>query len=353
MNVVEEFDRYVGCDMCSMWIEFDLCGLSVACDFDDVSADDFGFVCEKCSRLKVVEARLEALEVRLAEMQMGLLSSCEAEVSGVEVQQTENSSVDFQSDRGECKVDDEWSLVESGKGAGKGGALRVNAQTGVESSNSFEVLHVEEVTEGEVMGCAVDRVGCDEGQGEGNGGSRGSGLKGGKWAKSKVKGSALLVGDSLVRYADREFCRGRKSKRIRVCFPGARIDDVSSRVNQVVGNEEVVVVQVGTNNLGKDSSRLMKSKYREMMCRLKASRARIVCCGLFPRFDGKSFDGKIADFNEWLALVCSREEVDFLDTSQFQNRRDLFGRDGLHLSNVGALEFGRAVSKVVDRICLN
>ena len=173
------------------------------------------------------------------------------------------------------------------------------------------------------------------------------------WEKEKVLDKVLLVGDSIVRYVDREFSKGKKDRRTRVCFPGARIEDVSSRVNVVVDNEEVVVVQIGTNNLGHDSSREMKSKYRELICRLKASRAKVVCCGLLPRFDKKGFVNKIGDFNEWLARVCSREGSVFLDTSQFRDRRDLFGRDGLHLSSAGANEFGKAINKVVENVCLN
>ena len=86
-----------------------------------------------------------------------------------------------------------------------------------------------------------------------------------------------------------------KSKRVRVCLPGAQIEDISARVNQIVGNEEVVTVQVGTNNLCKDSQFLLRSKFKELISKLKSTRSRGVICGILPRFDRKVSLGKIVD----------------------------------------------------------
>ena len=70
-----------------------------------------------------------------------------------------------------------------------------------------------------------------------------------RWSSGKTIGKALLCGDLLIRYVDREFCQVDKAKRIRICLPGAKIEDVSDRVNSIVSDEEVVVVEVDTNNL--------------------------------------------------------------------------------------------------------
>ena len=86
----------------------------------------------------------------------------------------------------------------------------------------------------------------------------------------KVKGKALLIGDSIVRYSDREFCKEAKGKRVRVCLPGALIEDISARVNQNVGNEDIAV-QVGTNILRSDSQDLLRSKFKELISKLRSS----------------------------------------------------------------------------------
>ena len=159
----------------------------------------------------------------------------------------------------------------------------------------------------------------------------------------------MLVGDSTTRYVDREFCRRDKRNRVRVCLPGARIEDVSGRVNKIVGDEEVVAVQVGTNNICRDNQGLMRSKFKELICKLKSTRTKGVVCGILPRFDGKVSWGKILSFNKWLRNECSLEGFLFVDSwATFQNRRDLFSKDGLHLSGIGANELGRLIARAVD-----
>ena len=101
------------------------------------------------------------------------------------------------------------------------------------------------------------------------------------WGRAKSSGKVLLVGDSIVRYVDREFCKGNKNKRTRICLSGAHIENVSRRVNSMIEDEEVVVVAVGTNNMGSgESSELIRAKYRELLMRLKSTRAKVVCCGV-------------------------------------------------------------------------
>ena len=336
--------RLCFCEECQMWIDFEISGLTVS--FKDVSKKDFVFVCERCSRLVVLEARLAEMQVRMLDAVKVHGDVVQAsEKCGVEVQEREDT---VQGGELEWQIVDEWRMVDP-RGAGTGEVSEF-FEAEVATSNSFELLQevdvgVEPTVDREDLDEVQAREGCryrDKGRGRRF-----------DWGKEKVKDSVLLVGDSIVRYVDREFSKGNKDKRTSVCFPGARIEDVSKRVNFVVDTEEVVVVQVGTNNLGHDSSGEMKSKYRELLCRLKASRAKVVCCGLLPRYDRKGFVTKIEDFNEWLARVCDGEEMVFLDSSQFQNRRDLFGRDGLHLSRTGAYEFGKAINKVVESFFLN
>ncbi|MEJ1857862.1 hypothetical protein, partial [Escherichia coli] len=43
--------------------------------------------------------------------------------------------------------------------------------------------------------------------------------------KTLPPGNIVIVGDSQVRYLDREFCDKDRKRRTRVCFPGAGIGD--------------------------------------------------------------------------------------------------------------------------------
>lgn len=50
-------------------------------------------------------------------------------------------------------------------------------------------------------------------------------VRDGLWSHETRKGRMWLVGDSIVRYVDGEFCKKDKRKRVRSsgCLPGARI----------------------------------------------------------------------------------------------------------------------------------
>ena len=203
----------------------------------------------------------------------------------------------------------------------------------VETSNSFSGLSVED---------SVEEVLVEESK-------EFCGISGGLWEGEKTKGKVLFVGDSITRFTDREFCKGDHRKRVRICLPGARIEDISARVSKIVGDEEVVAIQVGTNNLTRDNQNLIRSKYKELICRLKSTRTKGVVCGILPRFDRKVSWDKILGFNKWLKNECALEGVHFVDSwAGFVNRRELFAKDGLHLSGLGANELGRLVARAVD-----
>ena len=273
-----------------MWAEFASSGLN--CSFEEASRDTFVFVCRKCNRLKELE---------------GLLAV----------------AADTDSSKG-------WVSIKKGR---KSFVIAEEGGQTVETSNSFSELSVEDT---------VEEVSEESGE-------SGAVISGGPWEGEKAKGKVLFVGDSITRFTDREFCKRDRTKRVRVCLPGARIEDISARVNKIVGDEEVVAVQVGTNNLSRDNQFLLRSKYRELILRLKTTRTKGVVCGILPRFDRRVSWGKILGFNKWLKNECTLQGLHFVDTwASFVNRRDLFAKDGLHLSSIGANELGRMVCRAVD-----
>ena len=285
---VKAEDQLICCEECGMWAEFLNSGIK-GVTFDEASKETFVFICQKCNKIKELE---------------GLLAA------------SANSN--------------DWITVRSRGGKNSTGSV---GKPSIEVSNSFVGLPVSEAIEEperEIRGTE-------------------SGISEGLWEGEKAKGKVLFVGDSITRYTDREFCKGDKRNRVRVCLPGARIEDVSARVNSVVGDEEVVAVQVGTNNLSRDSQVLLRSKFKELLCKLKSTRTKGVICGILPRFDRKGYWGKIQSLNKWLRNECTLGGHLFVDTwATFVNRGDLFCKDGLHLSGAGANELGRMVRRAVD-----
>ena len=271
-----------------MWAEFGKLGLKFT--FEEASKESFIFVCEKCNKIKELEGLLAAWE----------------------------------DSKG-------WVTVKGGRNSVE--IANEPAVDSLEISNSFTGLPV-----GEVVEEVETEISAPD-----------SSISGGLWEGEKAKGKVLFVGDSITRYTDREFCKGDKRNRVRVCLPGARIEDVSARVSTIVSDEEVVAVQVGTNNLSRDSQGLLRSKFKELICKLKSTRTKGVICSILPRFDMKVSLGKIQSFNKWLRNECTLEGYQFVDTwATFVNRGDLFSKDGLHLSGRGANELGKLVSRAVD-----
>ena len=295
----KQMEEWVGCSHCGMWVDFKSSGI-VDRDFEGAGKQDYDYVCNKCNRLLELEARLEVCQ---------------------------------------CA----WTAVKGDSKSSKGPSVLV---TEVVTENSFSVLPVE-VLETEDKGREV--TGPKKGEGVGCTDSTSGNL----WDKEKTKGKCMLLGDSIVRYVDREFSRVDKAKRTRVCLPGARVEDVSDRVSRLVGDEEIVVVEIGTNNLRRDSQDMLRSRFKELMCRLKSTRSKVAFCGILPRFDGRVAGRKIASLNRWMEIECRDEGFYYVDVSCFWERRDLFARDGLHLNGVGASMLGKLVNSCVESLSLN
>ena len=80
------------------------------------------------------------------------------------------------------------------------------------------------------------------------------------------------MGDSIVRKTD-----SRLSNRedVVVCLPGARIEHVTERVEQIMGrgNGGFILVHVGTNNADEEGTIAIVEKYRNLL--KKTNQARV------------------------------------------------------------------------------
>ena len=83
-------------------------------------------------------------------------------------------------------------------------------------------------------------------------------------AKGKERKVRLVMGDSIVRKLDKIINRGDD---VTVCLPGAKIEDVTERVGQVMGNGYggSSLVHVGTNNAEKEGTTAIIEKYRKIV----------------------------------------------------------------------------------------
>ena len=117
------------------------------------------------------------------------------------------------------------------------------------------------------------------------------------------RNSTIYVGDSIVRKTDTRLSRGED---VVVCLPGARIEHVTERIEQIMGRGYggSILVHVGTNNTDKEGTTAIVEKYRNLLKKTKQARAgQIILSGILPVFgnriqkfeeDGSQRDGEAA-----------------------------------------------------------
>ena len=135
----------------------------------------------------------------------------------------------------------------------------------------------------------------------------------------------VFMGDSILRKTDRTLSKGED---VVVCLPGARIEHVTERVENVLGD--------GTTRIVK--------RYRELVETLKKTIVdQIILSGILPvmRGRGTTFRNcKRMAINGLLEQMCEEEGVGFVDLwGYFVRKENMFMRDELHLSGKGAAVF--------------
>ena len=142
------------------------------------------------------------------------------------------------------------------------------------------------------------------------------------------RNSTIYVGDSIVRKTDTRLSRGED---VVVCLPGARIEHVTERVEQIMGRGYggSILVHVGTNNTDKEGTTAIVEKYKNLLKKTKQARAgQIILSGILPVF-GNRIDGyrnsKWMAINGMVKRICKKEDVGYLDLwdSFVGERRDV------------------------------
>ena len=170
-----------------------------------------------------------------------------------------------------------------------------------------------------------------------------------------------LIKVSIVRLVDDVVCRKGPPKCVRICLPGAGIQDVRNRVASVVGPGKggAVLVHVGTNDVDKKGSEEVMGRYRELVRELKRVRVgQIVLSGILPVRGGYTRNNRIISINLRLQALCQAEGVGFLNMwEHFEQGDGLFSKDGLHLNKRGAAVLGkgflRALGDGIGQLSLN
>ena len=151
------------------------------------------------------------------------------------------------------------------------------------------------------------------------------------------RNSRIYVGDSIVRKTDTT--RLSRGEDVVVCLPGARIEHVTERVEQIMGRGYggSILVHVGTNNTDKEGTTAIVEKYSNLLKKMKQARVgQIILSGILPVFGNRKQgyrNSKRMAVNGMLKRLCQEEEVVYVDLwDSFVGKEEMYVRDGLHLS---------------------
>ena len=111
----------------------------------------------------------------------------------------------------------------------------------------------------------------------------------------------------------------------------------------------MVVVHVGTSDIGKKRDEVLKAEYRELGRKLRNRTSKVVISGLLPVPRARqSRNERIYRINTWLKRWCQGEGFRFLGHwDRFWGRWDLYKLDGLHLGRTGTDVLGGVFARAV------
>ena len=169
-----------------------------------------------------------------------------------------------------------------------------------------------------------------------------------------VNRNVVVIGDSIVRGIDRVLCNRERESR-RLCrLPGARIKDISSGLErnlQWEGEDPVVLVHVGTNDIDRTRKKVLLQEYEQLGVKLKNRTSRVIISGLLPEPRANLARlNKIRELNAWFKDWCGRSGFCFLGHwHQYWGRRELFRRDRLLLNWAGVSVLANHITRAVER----
>lgn len=149
----------------------------------------------------------------------------------------------------------------------------------------------------------------------------------------------VLIGDSLTRGvgAKLEFQSNMVST---ICKPGANIDDITNEVSRLKNKvDRHLVLLVGTNDIKKEGSVTILSKYKNLLDKSKkVKNKKVTIVGIPRRNDLTNFhNSRRLGVNKYLREMCEAVNVEFIDYEPASSR---LARDGLHLNHLGQDELG-------------
>ena len=156
--------------------------------------------------------------------------------------------------------------------------------------------------------------------------------------RRKAREETLVTGESIIRPVNDVVCMRGPPKCVRICLPGADIQDVRNRVASVVGPRKggrgAVLVHIGTKDLVNKGSEEVMGRYRAGVevgagradCTVRDSAGERFVMGRYAN------NNRSIPINHGLQALCQKEGIRCGNIQWEQ----LYFKDGLHFNKLGA-----------------
>ena len=170
----------------------------------------------------------------------------------------------------------------------------------------------------------------------------------------------VLIGDSLVRNQDVEFCGRNPKGRRRYCYPGHSLSGRKRLQHRVVDycedtdEDTTFIIHIGTNDVEpKDvyhRPQELIRKYQNLLSIIRENSGsnKFIITGLIPRMgESRYHTNRRRHINHLLQDMATRENGLFGNLwNHFEEQGHLYQKDGLHLNEVGSARMGRLLHKL-------
>ena len=163
----------------------------------------------------------------------------------------------------------------------------------------------------------------------------------------------FVVGGSTSRHLAENLRKKTGKHATGFILPGGRIENVVHKLRNTSEIHNTLIVQVGTNDIGKLKEDNIKFKFRALLNEMKNRRLGSVFIGILPRatvYEEEPFRNKDAQYiNNWLKNECHIRGIKFLDQwDQFFGNWSMYGRDGFHLSKKGKDVLAKNITNLLN-----
>jgi hypothetical protein len=351
--------KWVGCDRCSGWEQFENTGIGG--EYDSERVEQANFVCRLCrmeeraaatekermewmkeheNAMKLLSERIASIEVKLGDV--GLLKRMVDEVdSRLVIQESAVSDkLKDMSEENESKF-----TVSEMRTDDKLGVLGIRVDELGNRTAAFELKLADMAEEWPTPREAVTKEENLKNERRLSRTGSENMIKKPSFEekyKDKSKDTIMLVGDSLTRGVGSKL--ERQSHMVTTLSQGgARIEHITGQISKLGSREDRhLVVLVGTNNIEREGNIGIMDKYRKLLEECgKVSNRKVSLIGIPRRSDLGSYeDSRRIGVNLWLEELCSEFGAGFL---AWEPRDNMLARDGLHLNEAGQDALGREI----------